>query len=161
MSEIDPRLRERLDELCGSRTVVLGVGNTLKGDDGVGPLICERLAGKISATVIDAGTVPENHIGPIAKASPQSLVIIDAVDFGAHPGDVRVFSPDEIGRCVFSTHSLSLHLFLDLIGNESEMKVVLLGVQPDQTRLGEPLSSAVAESAERLTDMLLKVFHTP
>ena len=67
MSEIDPRLHERLDELCGSRTVVLGVGNTLKGDDGVGPLVCERLAGKISATVIDAGTVPENHIGPIAK----------------------------------------------------------------------------------------------
>ena len=72
---------EQLNELRGSKTVLVGVGNTLKGDDGAGPLLCRELTGKICAELINAGTVPENYIQPIIHKKPQNLIIIDAVEF--------------------------------------------------------------------------------
>ena len=76
-------LFEKLNKLRGSSTVIVGIGNTLKGDDGAGPLICEQLNAKVCAEVIDAGTVPENYIQKIIKKAPQNLLVIDAIDFGA------------------------------------------------------------------------------
>ena len=152
------QLAECLGALRGTRTVILGVGNTLKGDDGVGPLVCTRLAGKVSATVIDAGTVPENYLGPITGAEPESLLVIDAIDFGGHPGQTRLFRPGQVGDFAFSTHSLSLHLFLDVLGREIEMETYLLGVQPSHTELGRSASAAVQESIDTLTDALAEIF---
>ncbi|MHC4647512.1 MAG: hydrogenase maturation protease, partial [Planctomycetota bacterium] len=82
-------LFEQLRKLRSSRTVIVGIGNTLKGDDGAGPLICEHLsAAGVSAELIDAGTVPENYIQPIIRKAPENLVIVDAMEFGASPGTV-------------------------------------------------------------------------
>jgi len=75
---------EQLDKLRGSSVIIVCVGNILKGDDAVGPLVCEQLHRlKISAHLIDAGTVPENYIQPIIKKAPQNLLLVDAIDFGA------------------------------------------------------------------------------
>jgi len=60
-------LFEQLNKLRGSKTVIVGMGNVLKGDDGAGPLICQQLNGKVCAELIDAGTVPENYIQTIKK----------------------------------------------------------------------------------------------
>lgn len=154
-------IAECLSALRGTRTVILGVGNTLKGDDGVGPLLCARLAGKVSAVVIDAGTVPENYLRPIIDAKCRNLLIVDALDFGGSPGQVRVLSPDEAGAFAFSTHSLSLHLFLDLLGREIEMQTLVLGIQPAHTQLARPVSPAVQETIARLADALVRVFPLP
>jgi len=151
---------ERLRELHGSRTVILGVGNVLKGDDGTGPLACEALQGTVSAKVIDAGTVPENYIRPVINARPQTLLVIDAVNFSGHPepGAVRVFSPDQISDFAFSTHALSLRLFIDVLRQDIETEVLLLGVQPNGTQLGQSLSAPVQESVRFITDTLREIF---
>jgi hydrogenase maturation protease HycI len=151
-------LTECLDALRGSKVVILGVGHILKGDDGVGPLICEHLKGSVSATVIDAGTVPENYVRPIVRATPEKLLIIDAVDFGDRPGTVRVCRPDEIADFAFSTHALSLHLFVEMLHNDIPVEVFLLGIQPGEVRLGESASPAVWESVQRLTGLLRDLF---
>jgi Ni,Fe-hydrogenase maturation factor len=44
----------------GNRTVILGIGNPLQGDDGVGPSLVDFLHGWDAATLINAGEVPEN-----------------------------------------------------------------------------------------------------
>ena len=152
------QLRERLGPLCGSRAVILGVGNVLKGDDGVGPLVCEALQGKVSARVIDAGTVPENYIRPIIDAHPQFLLVADAVDFGGPPGAVGVFAVDQINDMAFSTHALSLRLFVDVLATEIAVDVFLLGIQPVCTQLGQPISFPVQESIREVTDMLGDLF---
>jgi len=154
----DTHLLESLRTLHGSRTVILGIGNTLKGDDGVGPCICARLTGKVSAQVIDAGTVPENHIARIARATPENLLVIDAIDFGATPGTIRLFNPREIASVALSTHTLSPHLLIDLLQREVEVEVHLLGVQPSHTQFGVPLSEAVQDSIEMLVNLLLQIF---
>ena len=151
-------LRERLSALRGSRAVILGVGNVLKGDDGTGPLVCEALQGTVSAKVIDAGTVPENYIRPVIDARPQVLLVADAVDFGGCPGAIGVFRPDQINDAAFSTHALSLRLFVDVLRQDIEVDVLVLGIQPGSTRLGAPVSSRVEGSIQLVTDALREVF---
>jgi len=151
-------LCERLSVLTGARTMILGVGNVLKGDDGVGPLVCEGLRGRVSAQVIDAGTVPENYIRPIVKASPQVLLVVDAIDFADVPGAVGIFTAEQVSNIAFSTHALSLRLFVDVLRADVALDVFLLGVQPVGTAFGRPVSAPVQESIETLVDALAAVF---
>jgi len=154
----DTHLLESLRMLAGSRTVILGIGNTLKGDDGMGPLICERLTGRVSAHVIDAGTVPENHIARIARLRPDNLLVIDAMDFAADPGTIRLFDPSDIPSVALSTHTLSPRLFIDLLQREVEVAVRFLGIQPSRTQFAAPLSEAVQDAVEVVVDLLGQVF---
>ena len=155
----DQQLFEQLSKLGGSKTVIVGIGNTLKGDDGAGPLICEQLrqAG-VSAEVIDAGTVPENYIQPIIKKTPQNLLIIDAIDFGAAPGVINIFKPEQLSSSVISTHILSPHLFLDMIRQDIDVDVYFVGIQPAQTKLGQSVSAAVKEAIQWLVRSLAEIF---
>jgi hydrogenase 3 maturation protease len=157
----DRQLSEFLETLCGSNVLILGVGNVLKADDAAGPLVCERLSGKISAKVIDAGKAPENHIRPILKAAPNTLLIVDAVDFGGQPGQMRLLGPEQIRKSGLSTHALSLHLFIDVLRREGDMDVHLIGIQAGHTRLGDPLSPAVERAIAMLVDTFCKQFTLP
>ena len=154
----DRQLSEFLETLCGSDLLILGVGSVLKGDDAAGPLVCERLWGRISAKVIDAGTAPENHIRPILEAAPNILLIVDAVDFGGQPGQIRLLGSEQIRKSGLSTHALSLHLFIDMLRRERDMDVHLIGVQAGHTRLGDPVSPAVEQAIETLVDTFCKQF---
>jgi hydrogenase 3 maturation protease len=149
----------QLNKLRGSKTVILGIGNVLKGDDGAGPLLCQKLlkAG-ISAEVIDAGTVPENYIQSIIKKAPQSLLIVDAIDFAASPGSVRIFEPEKLSSLVISTHTLSPRLPVDMICKSIEVDVHFVGIQPAQTQLGQPITPQVNQALQKLTDVLTEVF---
>ena len=154
----DEELFEQLDKLRGSETIILGIGNTLKGDDGTGPAVCERIAGKVCAEVIDAGTVPENYIQTIIKKAPQNLVIIDAVDFTALPGKIELFEIEKLNSLVISTHTLSPRIFIDMIRNQVQVSVFFIGIQPERTSLGEVLSANVTDAVQRLAEVLSRVF---
>ena len=154
----DQALLEALSGLRGSKTVILGVGNVLKGDDAAGPLVCEAVQGDISATVINAGTVPENYIRPVIRACPENLLIVDAVDFGQPSGTIRVFKPDEVASFALSTHALSFHLFADMIRQEISLETIVLGIQPTHMTIGEKISPAVWESINAVADVLRTVF---
>ncbi len=152
------QLFEQLNKLRGSKTIVLGIGNTLKGDDGAGPLVCQQLTGKTSAELIDTGTVPENYIQPIIKKGPQSLLIIDAIDFGASPGSINIFKPEQLNSSVFSTHTLSPRLFVDMITQAIDVDVYFIGIQPAQTQLGQSVSAQVNQAIQSLTQTLVEIF---
>jgi len=155
----DQQLFEQLSKLGGSKTVIVGIGNTLKGDDGAGPLICEQLRHTgVGAELIDAGTVPENYIQPIIKKTPQNLLIIDAIDFGAAPGVINIFKPEQLSSLVISTHILSPHLFLDMIRQDIDVDVYFIGIQPAQTKLGQSVSAAVKEAIQWLVRSLAEIF---
>jgi len=148
-----------LNKLRGSKTLIVGVGNLLKGDDGVGPLICQQLQReKVSAELIDAGVAPENYIEPIIKRSPENLVIIDAIDFGAGAGTIRVFKPEQLNSLVVSTHTLSPRLFVDMICKSIEVDVHFVGIQPAQTQLGQPVSAEVKWAVKSLIRTLADIF---
>jgi hydrogenase 3 maturation protease len=153
------QLSEQLNKLHGSKTVIVGIGNTLKGDDGVGSLVCQQLRhAKICAELIDAGTVPENYIQRIIKKTPQNLLIIDAVDFQATPGTIEIFKPEQLNSFVFSTHTLSPHLFAEMVTRNIKVDVCFVGIQPAHTRLGDSMSPQVCQAAQQLAQMLIDVF---
>jgi len=154
----DDQVFEQLAEFKGTEAVILGIGNILKGDDGAGPRICEQIKGKVCAEVIDCGTVPENYIQSIIKKAPQSLLIIDAVHFAASPGAIRVFETEQLSSVVISTHTLSPRFFVELIRQSISVEVCLIGIQPVQTQLGEPVSAQVDQAIEQLANMLRLVF---
>jgi hydrogenase 3 maturation protease len=162
----DQQLLQQLNKLRNSSTLIVGIGNVLKGDDGVGPLVCEQLAGKIGAELIDAGTVPENYIQPIIKKAPQNLLVIDAIDFAAPAGTIRMFKPEQLSSHAFSTHTLSPRLFVDMVCQNirtdpalrEPVDVYFVGVQPAQTELGQPLSPQASEAVQQLSQMLAEVF---
>ncbi|HUT30237.1 MAG TPA: hydrogenase 3 maturation endopeptidase HyCI [Sedimentisphaerales bacterium] len=155
----EEQLREELIKLRGSKTVIVGIGNTLKGDDGVGPLVCEQLRdADLSAELIDAGAVPENHIGKIIRKAPRNLIIIDAVDSGAPPGTISLFKMEQLSSGAFSTHAPSLRLFVDMIRAEIETEVYFVGVQPEHVRFGQPVSCRVGCAVESLKAVLTEIF---
>ena len=149
---------KQLNKLRGSATVIVGIGNTLKGDDGVGPLVCQQLESKTCAELIDAATVPENYIQPIIKKAPQNLLVIDAIDFGAPTGRINIFRPEELNSIVISTHTLSPRLFVDMIAEAIKVNVYFVGIQPGQTQLGQPVCPQVSETVQWLVRTLAEIF---
>lgn len=154
----DQQLFEKLNQLRDSATVIIGIGNTLKGDDGAGPLVCEQLSGKVCAELIDTGTVPENYIQTIIKKAPQNLLIIDAIDFGASAGTINIFKPEQLNSLVLSTHTLSPRLFVDMVCREIKVDVYFVGIQPAQIQLGQPQSAQVSQAIQWLVGALTEIF---
>jgi len=152
-------LLRQLNTLRNSETVIVGIGNILKGDDGAGPHVCEQLKrANICAEVIDADTVPENYIQQIIKKAPQNLLVIDAIDFGAPPGTIRIFEPEQLSSHVISTHSLSPRLFVDTVCRDISIDVYFIGIQPAQIQLGQSLSQQVSPAIKRLSQILADIF---
>ena len=73
---------EHLKLHLAGKVVILGIGNTFRGDDGIGSLLAQRLKDKVSFIVYDSGPSPENYLGKIIKDKPDNIIIVDAVDFG-------------------------------------------------------------------------------
>jgi hydrogenase 3 maturation protease len=153
-------LRHRLAELLRTNTLVLGVGNSLRGDDGVGPEAVRRLAGRIGAPCIDAGPAPENYLEKVARAGPDTVVIVDAADFGGRPGEVALYGADRIAAGGLSTHASSLRLVADYLAHRCGARVYLLAVQPERAD-GVGLSDAAGAALDRLVGLFLALSPGP
>jgi hydrogenase 3 maturation protease len=145
--------------LRGKRVAVIGVGNRMRGDDGVGSVIAERLQelAKGSLLVIDAETVPENYLGVLLDSKPEVALFIDAVDFGGEVGEWALVPLSVLGDKVPTTHTVSLKL-LGQILESNGTECLLLAIQPKQIGFGAPMSEEVASAAERIVQMLAQVF---
>ncbi len=90
------------------RITILGLGNVLMGDDGVGPHVVRFLESSFAfprdVELVDAGT--PGHELSLYMEGRELLVVIDAVRAAGPPGAVRTFSGDEI-RALGGTFALS------------------------------------------------------
>jgi hydrogenase maturation protease len=130
-------------------TLVLGVGNPLMGDDGVGiaALECLRDGWRLPADVelVDGGTWGLALLPAIEAAN--RLLLIDAIDVGESPGTLHVLERDEIPRHLatkLSPHEVDLREVLalaELRGN-LPIETVVIGLQPATVELSTELSEA-------------------
>jgi len=135
--------------------LIVGIGNRLRGDDGLGPEILKRLKNQIPTLLLfDVGQVPENYLEKIVKQKPDTIVLIDAVDLGAPPGTIKIIEKDGIRNESLSTHNVSLKLVAEYLQKESSADVFLLGIQPKTTEFGREISEPVRESLEKVVRML-------
>jgi len=153
----DPALSEAILTRLKGKLAIVGIGNIIRGDDGLGPKLIEILkarGGMPGASLFDCGTAPENYIFPILSTSCDTLMLVDAADIGKEPGAVEIFDLDKISRVSFSTHNPSPRLFTDLLKTGKEdMNIFVISVQPKSTVLGAPLSSEVLDSLKRIADI--------
>ncbi|MCM8780588.1 MAG: hydrogenase 3 maturation endopeptidase HyCI [Candidatus Omnitrophica bacterium] len=136
--------------------VILGIGNTLRRDDGLGVILAERLKNRTPFKVFDVGISPENYLGKIVREKPNTVIIIDAVDFGAQPGEFRLLDADDIKTSnLFSTHNISISLLINYLQNNLKADIIILTVQPKEISLGEGLSPEVKKTVNKLEDCFI------
>jgi hydrogenase 3 maturation protease len=149
-----------LAECLRGPACLVGVGNPLRRDDGVGPWIIgavrEGLAGS-KVAVFDAQDVPENFVHVVARAECRNVIFVDAIAAPGPPGTI-VFGPlAEFPEAEsLSTHKLALAFsgrFLQSAGKS----VFLLGVVPAELAFGAGLSPQVARSAAAIRDFVRRV----
>ena len=148
-------------------TLVLGIGNTLLSDEGVGIHIVEYLAAhhgdKNHVTCLDGGTL--SFVLADAIAEHDNLIVVDAARLGEAAGTVRCFEGADMDRYLTgnrcSVHEVGLTDLLDiarLSGTFPEHRA-LIGVQPHSLEWGEALSERVVPavgSAARQVLVLLQ-----
>lgn len=136
------------------RVVVLGIGNNLLADDGVGVHVIRCLRGALTDAPIDwvdAGTLNFTLLEYLEHA--RALVVVDAAELGEPPGTVRVFQGDEMDRMVASGRRNSVHeagladlMAMARLKDWLPHHRALITVQPQRLDWGEQLSPPVAQA---------------
>lgn len=149
------------------RTVVMGAGNILLGDDGIGVHVIRALkeSGGLpdGVELIDAGTATLDAL-PLLDGV-ERLIIIDAVKGGGPAGAIYRFTPDDIsdgpsGRV--SLHQISLLDALksnDLLGHQG-CRATIIGVEPKDIMESLELSSELEERIPEIIGAVLDLLNS-
>ena len=141
------------------KTVIVGIGNPLRGDDGFGPTLIARLRGKVNAICIDAGNAPENYLGRIVNEAPDTIVLVDVAHLGLDPGHYRLLHPEEILQHGLTTHDMSSRMLIEFLQTETSAAIMMIAVQPQQLVLGEALSAPMIAALNKLEHILHEAIH--
>lgn len=150
--------------IASSEIVVLGVGNTLLTDDGVGVLVVRELAEAAARDEGQGAPVTYHDGGTIGLAllplieNTESVILVDAADFGGALGEVRLFEGDDMDallRVKRSTpHEIAvsdLILTAELIGAKPGRRA-LVAIQAGDLTLGAEPQPTVAAAVPRARD---------
>jgi hydrogenase maturation protease len=147
----------------GNKLLILGVGNSMRQDDGIGPKIVNLIQEKqLSAVdVINGGIDGLSLLDVIVYY--ERAIIIDAIDMQADPGTIKVFAPEQ-AKIIIKSDALSTHGFglAEVIKLAEELgieaKLTIVGVQPQTVGFGEWISSVVANKIPELVDIVLRLY---
>jgi hydrogenase maturation protease len=139
-------------------TLVLGLGNVLLGDEGVGVRAVQRLTAAFGderdVRCLDGGTLSFALAGPIEDC--ERLIVIDAAELRAAPGSVRVFEGEAMDRFVGaggkrSVHEVSLADLLSIacLAGRLPGKRALIAIQPAFVGWSEAPTTQGAAAIER------------
>lgn len=153
----ESQLRDFLTDY--EKLIILGVGNELKCDDGVGPYIIKKLQAEDIEDMdkllfINAETVPENFTGKLRKENPSHIIIVDACLMGEEPGDVKIVDKYDFANIGISTHSMSLSYFVKYLERDNDFKIIFVGIEPESMDFSEKLTENVEKSAYEFIDIL-------
>jgi len=137
------------------------MGNELRGDDGIGPMVIKSLKKEIrdpDVEIIDCGVVPENFLSKIESFKPGKVIIIDAIDANKKPGTVHIIKELSNNQLALSTHRVPLSIMVEYLKKNAKVEVVLIGVQVKNTEFGSEMSNevraAVKEIVNKTRDLL-------
>ena len=137
--------------------LVLGIGNVLLTDEGIGVRALKELERRYSFSdnveLMDGGTAGIELLRHIRKR--QHLIIIDAMAFDQEPGTVMRVEGEDVPaafRTRISPHQLGLSdlLAAAMLTNELPKNLVLFGVEPGSIDIGLELTDAVEASLTKL-----------
>lgn len=150
------------EEERNPRFAFLGIGNDLKGDDGIGWYVIDRLSEKLKGDknlLFIKTSVPENHVREIRDFAPKTLVIIDAADLKKAPGTIKPIRFEQVRESFMSTHTTPITVFLRLYqeGEPFKKPVTIIGIQRKTNEFGQPISPEVKKSGDRVARIISKL----
>jgi len=137
---------------------IVGIGNLLLSDEGVGCHVAQALQGVSlpGVEVIDGGTCPD-VLRLIEDAD--KLVIVDAARGGGMPGQIYRFHPEDIileQKALLSVHDTSLLDSLMLLKAWRDVaETVVIGIEPKELGWGLELSPEVRAKIPQIIDAVL------
>ena len=146
-----------------TKTLILGVGNLLLSDEGVGLRVVERLATTYDlpegVRILDGGTLGLDLLYYLEGV--ENLLIVDAVEMGKEPGTLLRLEGDEVPSFLsikMSPHQIGIPdmLFAARLKDLYPRNVVLWGVQPAVLDTGLELSPPVAAQVNALVDEVVE-----
>jgi hydrogenase maturation protease len=154
---------KNLEEISGMGKFVLGIGNILLRDEGIGCHVAHALEEipLSDVKIIDGGTCPD--VLQFVEDTDK-LVIVDAVEGGGTPGQIYRFQLEDITleqkpflslHDVGSVDNLMLMHFWHDIG-----EVVIIGVEPKEINWGLELSPELQEKMSQIIDTILSELNT-
>lgn len=146
-------------------TVIVGLGNLLLKDDGVGVHAIRALEQEAlppTVELVDGGTSTLSLLTYFVGCP--KIIIIDALQAGLPPGTIYRLTPEDIPR--YRAEHLSIHdvQILDvvkmaaLLGDMPE--VVILGIEPQEIASGLELTPVIAEKIPSLVQSVINELHT-
>lgn len=144
----------KLKEKLKGKVLFIGIGNTLRGDDGAGPELIKRLKHNDRYSLMDVGEVPENYLQKIVNEKPDTIVMVDTVGLGKTPGEIEILQQKNIVDNSLSTHNASLKIVIQYIKSEINADIILLGIQPKTIEFGKSISLEVSKSIDEIIKAL-------
>jgi hydrogenase maturation protease len=151
-----------------AKTLILGVGNLLLSDEGVGLRVVERLVVMYDlpeeVQALDGGTLGLDLLYYLEGADGlpvENLLIVDAVQMGKEPGTLLRLEGDEVPSFLsikISPHQVGIPdmLFAAKLKDLYPRNVVLWGIQPGTLEVGLDLSPPVAAQVDVLVEKILE-----
>ena len=154
------RLRRILAEASeGGQVIFIGIGNPLRGDDGIGVKIAEDLKALLRRGGVEVMVI-EDRVDLIPKVlenrNVSLIIFFDAADFGGKPGEIRMMSVSESSGKTLSTHDLPIELMLKISGTNAPAYVI--GIQATAIKFGEEIRPQVVEAGKAIVRFLVKEF---
>jgi len=131
--------------------LIMCIGNRDGGDDAIGPYVADKLKEEqTDIIVLDCGVTPENYTSVVKQHNPQRVIIIDAVDMGLEPGEIRIVPKEKIGKMHISTHGIPISVLIDYLEQYIE-KISFIGIQP------KSMSGNITDIVKKSGDKLVKL----
>jgi len=135
------------------KTLVLGIGNTLLTDEGIGVHVLQALESELAhwpdVTLLDGGTLSFTLAGPIEEAD--ALIVVDAANIKTRPGEWTLLRGEEMDAFLMSNRKASVHEVgltdlraIALLAGHWPERRAMLAIQPDVIDWGEQPTPAVA-----------------
>jgi hydrogenase maturation protease len=136
-----------------TKTLVLGIGNTLLTDEGVGVHVLQALESELGhlpdVTLLDGGTLSFTLAGPIEEAD--ALIVVDAANIKTQPGGWTLLKGEEMDAFLMSNRKASVHEVgltdlraIAILAGHWPEKRAMLAIQPQTIDWGEQPTPAVA-----------------
>jgi hydrogenase maturation protease len=147
------------------KTGIIGVGNPLRRDDGIGIVLLEKLIEKKNdlpsdIEFVDGGTGGMNLLHMLALFDV--ALIIDAVNFNGRPGESKLFKSEDVcskkSSVSMSTHESDVLKIINLSKELGEIpdELFIFGIQPKDISQGDNLSPELQKSIPLFTSNLQK-----
>jgi len=151
-----------------TNTLILGIGNTLLTDEGIGVHILNDLENSTSpylanVNTMDGGTLSFTLAGPIENCD--QFIVIDATELKSEPGTVKIFENDDMDEYITSGNKKSVHevsltdvMSITMLSGNLPKKRALVGIQPKEVDWGEsptePVSNAIPVAIAEIESLL-------